>query len=348
MTRRWLWVAGAVAVALVASAGAVAAVVRRPPPPEQVVTRYLELLRARDAEAARAYLAVVPDLAGASDDLLVAEAMTGDWRVTQVVRRYHESDDPAIVDVTLTAADGTAGQGRFQLLRDGRSWTIQNPVVRVDRSWLPLTYTDFNGVVSDAAAVWLFPGTYRPYLGASGLVGLDVPTYVALPRPDARSDDGMRTQAYLPRLGLTDRFHDELHRQLDAWIKDCAARAEPYPAGCPFAAGNPGKREISVGRDDYSADEDTTVTWEVVESPQVRLQQANAAFTVQVVRPGRLHLSGTAVPLGGDQPEPFEGDCGVWLPGLRVTLGPTGEFTFHPSPWAGEFACTYRGLAGEI
>lgn len=344
---RWSWVvAGAVLVALVAGAGAVVAL--RAESPERVVTQYLELLRARDAEAALAYTDVVAELDEVSDDLLVAEAMTGDWRITRVVRRHTEDDDPATVDVTLTAADGTAREGRFELVRDGRSWTIRNPLVRLNLSPLPLTYADFNGVTSQAQTVWLFPGAYRPYADASRLVTLGVATYVAVPQSTSYPDGGLREEVYLPSIGFTDGFYGELHRQLSAWIDGCAARAQPYPAGCPFAAGDPDTREIWVGRDDYWADEDTTLTWRVLDQPQVRLEQADGAFTVHVVRPGQLRISGTATPRFGDGSEDFRGVCGLWLPDLRVTLGDDSEFAFHPHPWSGNYACTLTGRYGQL
>lgn len=336
-SRRRRWVIGAVLVGLVAGAGGVVtAVALWRDSPEDVVREYLEVLQAGDAEAAREYAAVMPEFDAASDEFLVAEAMSRAWRVTQVVRRHNEQDNPATVDVTITAADGTARQGRFQLGRGEDGWTIRNPLVRLDLSLLPLKFAEFNGVTAEASEVWLFPGAYQPYTSVSDLFTFSAPTLVAVPRDNS---DGFG-EYYLPQIDFTDGFDTVLQEQVAAWIEECAASSDPFPDGCPFMAGSPDYREIRVDRDRYSAVGDPTVTWEVVSQPVVRLRPGSGAFDTLLVRPGEVRISGTAPRRVGEQPEDFRGTCHVLMDGVRATMPRPGEFAFHVSETTGWYACS--------
>lgn len=339
-SRRRRWVIGAVLVGLVAGAGGVVtAVTLWRDSPEDVVREYLEVLQAGDAEAAREYAAVVPEFDAASDEFLVAEAMSRDWRVTQVVRRHSEWDDPATVDVTITAADGTARQGRFQLDRGEDGWTIRNPLIKLNLSLLPLKFVELNGVTANASVVWLFPGAYQAYTSVSDLFTFSAPTFVAVPH--TAGDSGVVIEEhYLPQIGFTDGFDAVLQEQVAAWIEECAASADPFPDGCPFTAGDPDYREIRVDRDRYSTVGDATVTWEVVSQPVVRLTQGNGAFDVLLVRPGEVRISGTAPRRLGEQPEDFRGTCHVLMDGVRATTPRAGEFAFHVGETTGWFACS--------
>jgi len=325
-------------VGFVAGAGGlVTAVALRPDSPEDVVREYLEVLEAGDAEAAREYAEAMPEFDAASDELLVAEAMSRDWRITQVVRRHNERDNPAAVDVTITAADGTAGQGRFQLDRGEDGWTIRNPLIKLDLLLLPLKFAEFNGVTAEASEVWLFPGAYQAYTSVSDLFTFSPSTFVAVPQDIS---GGSLVEYYQPRIGFADGFDSVLHEQITAWIEDCAASTDPFPDGCPFTAGNPEYREIRVGRDRYLPLADTTVTWEVVSQPAVRLKQGQGAFEVLLVRPGEMRISGTAAEPLDHEPEDFRGTCTVLMDGVLVTMPRAGELAFHVGETTGWYACS--------
>lgn len=336
--RRW-WVLGAaLAVVVVGAGGVVAMVAVAPASPEDVVGEYLDVLRSGDAEAAREYAGVVVEFDEVSDDLLVAEAMSQDWSVTRVVRRHHEADDPATVDVTIAGPDGTAREGRFELLHGDDGWTIRNPLVKIDLSSTPLSFAEFNDVTSDAESVWLFPGAYRVYDSVSDLVTLSAPTFVAVPHA-AYPEHRLREEPYLPEIGFTDRLDAALHEQLAAWIDDCAARPEPFPDDCPFAAGRPDNSEIWVAGRTYRADADAVVAWEVVSQPAVRLARGQGYLYLRSVRPVELRITGTANLTFEERREDFSSACPVLLDDVRVTMPQPGEFAFHPGPDTGRNAC---------
>ncbi|HEY1176604.1 MAG TPA: hypothetical protein VGF17_10640, partial [Phytomonospora sp.] len=183
--RRWAVGAAALVAAVAATAVVVVAVNRTAP--EEVVEDYLARLLARDAEGALEYADQLAFFADTPADLLVTEAMADDWKVTRVVRRHNEDDDPASVDVTITAADGTSREGRFDLVDGDRGWRILNPLVKLRTAELPADFVEFNGVTTTAEDFWLFPGAYRAYPSLAGVV--TAPSYVAVPRSgDGRED----------------------------------------------------------------------------------------------------------------------------------------------------------------
>lgn len=325
------WWIPACAALVVAVAVTVIFVVRSGDDPEDVVEDYLSLLQARNAEGALAYADQVSELTAFSRDLLVPEAMAGDWKVTDIARRHDEDDDPASVDVTITAADGTARQGRFNLAENADGdWDILNPLVRLGVDQLPADFVELNGVGTTAREFWLFPGSYSVFgsLGAT----VSAPTYVAVPPSgDGRSEDGsspsITTESYLPLFTAGPEQTDVLGRQFAAWLDACAAKALPNPEGCPFKAGYGGASRVALN--DGSEYDTGTVAWEVEKYPVVRLKQGQGDFSLVTVTPGLMRISGEGRPYYyPDRPvEKFSAVCGLSLGTVDVRLAP-GGFAF--------------------
>lgn len=325
--RWWAVAAGALTVAVAATAVAVAANATEP---EEVVEDYLARLLQRDAEGALAYTDQLAAFDSVPHDFLVPEAMAADWTVTRVLRRHGEDDDPATVDVTLTAADGTSREGRFNLVENADGdWRILNPLVELTAEQLPADFIELNGVSSTADVFWLFPGAYRAYPSLAGTV--TAPTYVAVPPSgDGREDpdgSGIATEAYLPLFGVGPEQAASLQRSFAAWIDSCAASTAPNPAGCPFAAAYGASILLSDG--EYTTDE---VTWKVETYPVVRLRQGPQSFSLVIVEPGMMRISGEGTPYyPEDAPdEKFSARCGITLNVVSVRLAPEG-FTFTAS-----------------
>lgn len=314
---------------------------------EQVVADYLAAVRGGDATAALAYVDADP-LAEASDDLLVDRAMTDDWEVTQLVRRTlaeqvvaGDSADggapdvrTSTVDVTITATDGTASQGRFALVEQGDGWRLRNPLVKLDLSHGPLAFVDFQGVTSRAETVWLFPGAYEVYPSMAGLVD-PLPTYVAV--PPFPSEEGPPANDFAPPIRFTDAFHDRLREQLSAWLDECTADTTVTPPGCPFKAAHPDVDTIRSDQTRYAIADIGEVTWEVSSYPEALPAAAHRddrAFGLLPTQPGQVLLRGQAPPVGAGaaEPEAFEMQCAIPLRATTVTVeGPT-EFSFRARP----------------
>ncbi|HEY8472577.1 MAG TPA: hypothetical protein VIL37_08070 [Natronosporangium sp.] len=337
--RRWLGgAAGLVVLVLLAASAiqrpAVPLAHAEPASPSAVVWNYLAALRAGDPETALGYADSI-SLLGASQDLLVPAALSDDWTASRVVARQQD-DQTAIVDVTITATDGTAQQGRFWLAASDGGWRILNPLVQVNFGRLPMGFVELNGVTTEAELVWLFPGAYHAY-GASDLLRVGAPTYVVAPA--ATFDLQPDVRYYLPTVELTEAGVAALHDQLRDWIDGCAATGEPFPAGnCPFGAGSAEEGTIYVLDGWYDAN-GATVSWQVVTYPQVRLAQADHAFAGQLMVPGELRISGTARPLYEDGPEQFASRCTVWLRDLSITMPEPDRFRFDVDLDRADTAC---------
>ncbi|GIG70084.1 hypothetical protein [Phytomonospora endophytica] len=322
--RRWALGAGALTVAVAATVVVIA--VNRTTP-EDVVEDYFAHLLARDAEGALEYTDQLAFFADTSADLLVPAAMADDWEVTRLVRRHNEDEDPAAVDVTITAADGTSREGRFELVEGDDGWRILNPLVKLRTGELPADFLELNGVVSTAENLWLFPGAYRPYPSLAEVV--TAPSYVAVPRSgDGRDQpDGIVGEKYLPLFAAGPELADALQRGLAAWLDACAAQGLPNPTGCPFKAGYGGANRVAL--EDGSEYNTPTVVWEVEKYPVVRLTPGPSDFSLITVAPGVIRVSGEGRPYyHPDRPvEKFSGRCGFSLGAVTVRIAP-GGFAF--------------------
>lgn len=328
--RRWAIGAAALAVALAAG---VLTVVLQPETPEDAVASYLDVLRDRDAEKALKY---TEHLNGFPRELLTSEAMTDDWEVTRLTRRFNEDVDPATVDVTITAADGTAREGRFELVQEDDGWRILNPLVRVSMAQLPLDFGEFNGVRGRSDGMWMFPGVYRAYPSLDGI--LTFPTYVAVPQPgDVSSPEAVTEQAYVPLVGYGPGSAAYLEQQLKAWIDGCAAGSEPGPEGCPFNAASFSRySDVNLGLENrFNTDK---VAWEVVEYPVARLRQGPGSFTLLEVGPGEVRISGSGERSFHEDEgvQKFTGICPIRLDTTTAVLTTEG---FHFSVGAPRFDC---------
>lgn len=290
--------------------------------PEDVVADYLAALQEGDVETATTYTDHL-GLGEADSVLLSEEAATGDWSIARLARSHPDDIDPAAVDVTIEAPDGRVSQGRFELVEESDGWTIRNPLVKVDLTMLPVGFVEFNGVVTESDTAWLFPGAYSAYESYGDLYRPDASSYVALPFGD--SEEEYPEDAFIPLFTIEDALNDTANEQVRAWIDRCAESTEPSPKGCPFAAAAADENwrtDISVGSQRYYTEE---VSWEVVEYPVVRLEQAEAGFTIRVMSPGEMTVSGTAD--GVD----FSGSCGIGL-----TTGYDSPMVVRPdldTPW---------------
>lgn len=337
--RRWAVAAGALAV--VVSAG-VLGLVDDGDDPEDVVAGYLDVLRSRDLEGALRYADGLAPIGDRSRDLLVREAMTGDWEVTGLARRHTEDDHPATVDVDITAADGTSREGRFWLAKDGEgAWRLLNPLVKLTVAAVPADFVEFNGVSTKADDLWVFPGAYSAYASLGGV--MSAPTYVAVPAGgDGRTGyEDIAEQDYLPLFGFPAEHGAALQSRLNTWLDTCAATTEPNPADCPFAAGygDFGGDVSLFGGDDFETE---TVTWEVVSYPVVRLKQVAAYFIAVTVEPGELRISGEGTELLHPErgPRKFAGSCGIHLDFTTVRLT-AGGFAFAAEAYTSTCANPY-------
>ena len=195
---RW-WTAGLAVVLLLAGAGLYLAL--RGSAPEDVVTAYLNALRAGDVDTALTYTDE-----DSGDDLSAADSARGflagdtedEWSFGQVIRRGsgdHHTGEPdfprTTVDATLTGADGATAQNRFELIKFNGEWTIDNPLIELDLSKLPLDFVEFNGVTADTAKpVTLFPGVYRGFTDSAALFSTGVAEYVAVSESESGEPGG--------------------------------------------------------------------------------------------------------------------------------------------------------------
>lgn len=306
--------------------------------PEAVVAQYLDVVRSGDVDAAWEYVSAAAELDDsvampgdddaddpASEEMLSAAAMDGDWDVDIVVRE--SGDRRAFVDVTVVAADDTAREGRFVLekSRFGDEWVIGNPVTEVSVSDLPTQFVEFNDVVVDAEAVWLFPGVYDAFPSFSEVVDLSASTYVAVP-----VHQEMWTQ-FNPSVSISADFEDSVAEQLEEWIDECALGDEPALFRCPFSGEGRESGEASVEGEHYR---DAEVEWEPVVYPQIRLVNANEAFSVQTVAPGQVRISGEGETEDGEI-ESFSAICDIGVDSgsgsddVEATLHADLELEFH-------------------
>lgn len=355
-SRRRKWTVALAAVVLLTVAGVVGCTVLRTDP-EDVVRDYLDALRSGDAEAALEFVGDVSELGTASEVFLTDKAMARDWTVTKVVPRkvYEES---ATFDVTITAADKTSSTGRFAVDGSGPDgWRIENPLVRVDLSELPMGYAEFNGEVADAATIkgsdpvfqndlklgvfaWLFPGAYTAFGDSDGLE-LPTNTYVAVPGSTGTVET--KPRKFLPEITVTDDFVAEAHAQLKDLLDECAKSTEVNPPGCPFAGGYGLEGSDVVSLDDgqdYSVEK---VKWKIEAYPKIRLMQTVGWFAVVEVEPGEVTISGKGSRDYEEDSEPraFSGGCAIDLDYVLAELTEPGTFTFR-FPRGASHTCSQR------
>ncbi|MEV0644123.1 hypothetical protein AB0I28_02555 [Phytomonospora sp. NPDC050363] len=336
---RWLATIAAAVSVLVAGVLVTAAVLGERP--ESVVVEYLTALENRDAERALEFASEVSGLDSLPHDLLVPEAMSAGWTATRVVRRHNEDDEPANVDVTITAADGTSREGRFAVaLDEDGDWRILNPLVKLGVEGIPADFVEFNGIRSTEKELWVFPGVYRAYPSLEGIV--DLPDFVAVPVDGGGwsedQDYTAATSGYLPLFGFAPDFAAAFERDVKAWIDACAATSEPNPGKCPFHAGD----DLSDVRLADNAYEAETVVWEVLSYPVVRLTQRTGAFDVVVVEQGEIRISGEGEARYEDDGEPrrFTGTCSVRMDGATAVLTADG-FALAPGSHPSTCALPY-------
>lgn len=293
------------------------------PGPEDVVREYLDAIRSGDLETAlRA--GGRPDPDRGEDTFLIAEALSGDWEIDRIVRRYPGQDvSPATVDVTITASDGTAGEGRFHLTEGDAGWSIDDPYVGIRDGSVRAGFADFielEGVVRPAVVdpfttYLLLPGAYRIYPSLAGLVVAEPATIIALPGHDPSPPRPATFE-------LTGAGQDAVQRAVDARIDTCAAGSTPDP-GCPFSADGDGW-DAMIG--DHRYDEVEELTWEVVSYPEVLLGFDGQGYAAIERRPGTVRVTGTGVRLSDDRRRSFDAECGIDLSFLRISLTASGEF----------------------
>ena len=322
--RRW-W---AVPVVLVLLAGAGLFVLLYEPSPETVVAEYLETVRSGDVEAALKYTEDLKGLDTASKDFLTADALRDDWSVTRIAERASDSAHSTNVDVTLTGADGATDTGRFGLTETGDDWTIDNPLVELDTSAMPVDFAQFNDVTSTDEVIWLFPGVYTAFGDVADLFDPDLPSLVAVPWPQDAGGSDVPARAMNPVWTPADAFDELLDAQLRDWIDDCAARAELAPDDCAF---------VVPGQDDYepairtNADIYTDVDeveWQIDEYPTAEAIGADESFDVYTVTQGEMTLTATGTSADDGEDVDITAVCDLNLDGMSVNLLPEHKFRF--------------------
>ena len=306
--RRW-WPALVVAVLLIA-AGVFVLAYRTPP--EDVLADYLEAIRSGDVDTALEYTGQA-DLDVASQDFLTADALRDDWTVSALHQRIDQDrSSAAVFDVTITAADGTRSQGRFELTDTDGEWQISQPLINVRVDGLPLDYVEFNGVTSPYDSVWLFPGAYSLFTGVSDLVTTS-PTFIAVPENSPTSD-------FDPEVTGTDTLDTRFETVVRTWLDDCAeSKTSPLePEVCPLWNGfdvspNP---FVSIDGTGYDVEE---FDWTIEEYPSVHAVRDGRYFALRDVDPGLATLTGSGTDAGGAEIE-FTASCDLKVAGTYAHL----------------------------
>lgn len=356
--RRNLKIVAVVLVAVVAVSNLGYQLMR--PGPEEVVSDYLSAVHDGDVDAALDYVDGIWEFDEVSDDLLVSGAMTTGWRVTNVARRPGVDPRAAIIDFTITAADKTSRNGRFELLDNGSDWQILNPLAKIDIVALPVGFAEFNRVVGypaetrktgdsrtlvqkPARQLWMFPGAYDPYVDSDELVKPRMSNYIAIPSDYLRGKEVMlSSQTFAPELAPGGKLVKEVNRQFTDWLDKCADSTRIAPKNCPFAAGaGVRKGAVSLEPDqEYFTDK---ADWKVTAYPEIELIQANGKFIVREVKPGAVAVSGEGE--AADQrdafPVPFSGNCTIDMASISVILAKPGEFAFEAQRAASSCNPTY-------
>lgn len=324
---RW-WIAAAVAALAAASSALVAVVtVGIDDSPEETVTDYLNTIRSRDVDEALSYTRHLGRVEGFSNALLVPEVLTTHWHISQITPRFVQADDKALVDIAITAADGTRGEGCFSLERRAGRWVILNPLVRLDLSTLPFSYVEVNGLTRQVTVVWLFPGAYHLYQGVADFVTLSAPP--TWPSPPPATPHRTPAHSFSPLFSITEEGEERARMDFEQWLTTCASSRSPSPPNCPFTAAF--QDEIRIGSDPYEADR---VTWRIVTVPAIELQPQRGFFSVVPQEIGEVQVSGRGLPLYArdDTPQDFTGICEISLSSTFVSLNSDREFEFTTNP----------------
>lgn len=205
--------------------------------PEKQAAAYLDAVVEADLDVAN-------DLARTDDDVADASLLTNqiysaaENRVTGYdIREVDQDGDTVSAKVRLEFPDATV-DAVLTLEKDGRravlcdSWrVVDGGLAKAVSLYLPEGSGDLrvNDVAVDrtSSEVWLLPGDYsfdayadNPWLESTG-------------EPVTVLADEDFQYAEVPGAVAADTFHDEVQRQVDAYLAECVASTELEPAGCP-------------------------------------------------------------------------------------------------------------------
>ncbi|TQL76996.1 hypothetical protein FB566_2540 [Stackebrandtia endophytica] len=255
-----------------------------------VVRGYLTSVKERDVDAALEYTTSYSEY---DDRLLTADAIDPDWEVESLHQATTEYRNIVVVAI-ISASDGRTASGVFALAGHGETWQITNPFVTVSfqSSLLGVVAANDEQVEVDPAQPHqfaLFPGLYRLQSIASELVDADSAERLLVNGVVVTGADESEAAS------LTESGEQELQRQVDLLLDDCAAKRQFTLQGCPFGVAHSVRGES--GRTYYELED---LTWTIQQYPVVTGVQAEDGFIVVDRIPGIVELSGVGTRLNDD------------------------------------------------
>lgn len=331
--KRWPLLAGALAIALVGTVGAVVA--RREGGPEEVVEEFFAAIRDRDVERALSHVGRIGHGVpyGEAAAFLHPDAIADGWQLREA--HAGEPDLGGDVRVEVNIGDEQAHtEGVIEVTDFGGEWKLVDPFVTVAFSAAPFTYLQVNDRVvrpeelyghnlggAFAGAYKLLPGRYHFFGDLAGTTTNPDPAQLLLPpRPDTVTADPVPVTP--PPLRFPTETDAAVQRLVNDLLDDCTTYAVREPPGCPFAVG------LFLDHGDGSVDLLHDIVWTVVEYPQVRLadpggEERRNGLVVEVDDPGLIRLSATGMDDHGQMVE-VVADCRVSGEYLRAALQPDG------------------------
>jgi hypothetical protein len=92
--------------------------------------------------------------------------------------------------------------------------------------------------------------------------------------------------------------------------------------------------------DDNTFTEVRDVSWQITTYPEVTFKPGNGGFAVVLGKPGTLRLTGSGIPLNGNESDrvSFAADCGVYLNNVWLTPTENGFTLRHGTMIGMEFS----------
>lgn len=325
---RRLWISGALVAVVAAGLGSwLAFDGEAGDAPEDVVTAYLEAIRAGDVTAAQSLTAWSPD--SDSGAFMTDAALDTEW-VIDSASEIEGGEDRARVQVTISSPQAGQAEGVFDLIAEADSWRLDMPYVEVGFSDVGLDYLDVNGqrhVPSNHPAYqryFLFPGLYHFYAADNPAIDIAGEPRLLLPGGDPTRIDA--------EVAVTEAGMETAQEAVNDYIDECAAAGAADDNGCPFALD--GMAVESLIGVEYVNDV-RNLEWVVEEYPLIEVRFSDGRFEVIDAEPGEIEVSATATERlwDGQEREFYDGDdidftvdCRIEARWLELAVGYDGSW----------------------